>query len=380
MSMQEITIVGGGLAGLVAAISVAEKGGSVILHEARPRLGGRAHSARGAHKANYGPHALYRHGALERWLLERDLLPPVVFPSLTGVRLLDGGKLKRLPLPLLPMQRNAGMSAPIDRSYREWATELMGQRGAECAIGFASLPTFHGDPGVLSAAFVQERIQRSLAWRPVYYVCGGWQRLVDILEARALELGVRIVTGHGCDALPDGPTIVATDLDSAAGLLGDSSVEWPRTTTAIYDIALEPRRGDAPAVLSLDDRIYASNYAHRDASVTPTGENLIQASAGLRTGEDGESAWLRIEGVFDATWPDWRRRVRWQRKAVCQDAAGPADPPGKSWRDRPAIDRGDGRWLVGDCVAAPGVLSEVAFESAIRAAEHVAEKLLGVRA
>jgi len=65
---------------------------------------------------------------------------------------------------------------------------------------------------------------------------------------------------------------------------------------------------------------------------------------------------------------------------VCQDAAGPADPPGNSWRDRPAIDRGDGRWLVGDCVAAPGVLSEVAFESAIRAAQHVAEKLLGVRA
>ncbi len=378
--MQEITIVGGGLAGLVAAISVAEKGGSVILEEARPRLGGRAHSARGAHKANYGPHALYRHGALEAWLLERDLLPPVVFPSLTGIRLLARGKLKRLPLPLLPMQRLAGKQAPVDRSYRDWAREQIGERGAEAAIGFASLPTFHGDPGALSAAFLQERIQRSLAWRPVYYVCGGWQRLGDRLEAHALELGIRIVTGQPRSELPEGPVVVATDLDAAARLLDDPSISWPRTSTAIYDIAFESRRRDTPAVLSLDDRVFASNYAYRDPSVTQKGENLIQASAGLRPGEEGESAWTRIERVFDAGWPDWRERVTWQRKAVAENAAGPADPPGSSWRDRPAIERGDGCWLVGDCVAAPGVLSEVAFESAIRAAEKVAEKVLGARA
>ena len=378
--MQEITIVGGGLAGLVAAISVGEKGGSVTLEEARPRLGGRAHTARGAHKCNFGPHALYRHGTLEAWLLERDLLPPVVFPSLTGIRLLDRGKLKRLPLPLVPMRRIASKQAPVDLSYRDWATPLIGERSAEAAVGFASLPTFHADPGVLSAAFIQERIRRSLAWRPVYYVCGGWQHLVENLEAHALELGVRIVTGRTRTELPGGPVIVATDLDSAARLLDDASIRWPRTSTAIYDIALERRRADTIAVLSLDHRICASNYAHGDPSVTQKGENLIQASAGLRSGETGESAWARIEQIFDVGWPRWRERVTWQRKTVCEQAAGPADPPGSSWRDRPAIERGDGRWLVGDCVAAPGVLSEVAFASAIHAAERVVEKVLGARA
>ncbi|MFD9241902.1 FAD-dependent oxidoreductase, partial [Streptomyces sp. NPDC059556] len=43
--------------------------------------------------------------------------------------------------------------------------------------------------------------------------------------------------------------------------------------------------------------------------------------------------------------------------------AGPA-PRG---RDRPAVDRGDGVYLVGDQVAAPGVLSEVSFTSAVEA-------------
>jgi hypothetical protein len=47
--------------------------------------------------------------------------------------------------------------------------------------------------------------------------------------------------------------------------------------------------------------------------------------------------------------------------------SGALDFPGSSWRDRPAVDRGDGVFLCGDQVAAPGCLSEVSFASAIEA-------------
>ncbi len=47
--------------------------------------------------------------------------------------------------------------------------------------------------------------------------------------------------------------------------------------------------------------------------------------------------------------------------------SGALDPPGTSWRDRPAIDRGDDVYLCGDQVAAPGCLAEVSFASAIEA-------------
>ncbi|CAM5549146.1 FAD-dependent oxidoreductase [Streptomyces tanashiensis] len=57
----------------------------------------------------------------------------------------------------------------------------------------------------------------------------------------------------------------------------------------------------------------------------------------------------------------------WRREAVSQGRTGAVDRPGTTWRDRPAVDRGDGVYLVGDQVAAPGVLSEVSFTSAVEA-------------
>ena len=56
----EITIVGGGLAGLVAGISCAEAGRPARVLEARRELGGRARTAEGKFVAGFGPHALYR--------------------------------------------------------------------------------------------------------------------------------------------------------------------------------------------------------------------------------------------------------------------------------------------------------------------------------
>jgi hypothetical protein len=54
--------------------------------------------------------------------------------------------------------------------------------------------------------------------------------------------------------------------------------------------------------------------------------------------------------------------------------SGALDPPGTTWRDRPAIDRGDGIFLCGDQVAADGCLSEVSFASAIEAGTRALEQ------
>jgi phytoene dehydrogenase-like protein len=373
----EVTVVGGGIAGLVAAISLAESRARVTLHEARGRLGGRADSTSGPHRANLGPHALYRHGSLEAWLRAQDLLPAIAFPPLTGVRLLHRGRLLRLPAPLLPMARHARGPAPVDASFRDWAGARMGARAAEAAIGFAALPTFHADPGALSAAFVQERIRRSLLWRPVGYVLGGWASFVARLESRARALGVEIRAGSKLAELPPGPCIVATDLPGASRLLRDPAIDWPGARTALLDVALRARRGDAFAVLSLDHRVYASRYSAVDPGLAPAGESLVQAHAGLAPDEELERGLARIRAVLDAGFAGWRERTTWERQGLVAGGAGAADPPGSSWRDRPAIDRGGARWLAGDRVAAPGVLSEVSFESARAAARGVLEKALG---
>ena len=60
--MSEITVIGGGLAGLTAGITAAEGGADVQLFEAHSELGGRARSTDGSYKANLGPHAIYAGG------------------------------------------------------------------------------------------------------------------------------------------------------------------------------------------------------------------------------------------------------------------------------------------------------------------------------
>jgi phytoene dehydrogenase-like protein len=369
-----VTIVGGGIAGLVAAISLAERRARVTLHEARGHLGGRAESTPPPRRANLGPHALYGHGSLDAWLRARGLVPPLVRPSLAQVRVLHAGHLLRLPTPLLPMLRRSREPAPVDESYRDWARRRMGAAAAEAAIGFASLPTFHADPGELSAAFVQERIARSLRWGTVRYVVGGWGSLVARLEARARALRVEIRLGSKVVERPAAPCIVATDLASAARLLGDAGVAWPGSRSALLDVALRERRGDASAVLSLDHRVYASRTSAADPSLAPPGEQIVQAHAGLAPGERLEVGLARIHAVLDAGYAGWRERVAWERHGLLEAGAGAADPPGSTWRDRPAVGRGDGIWLAGDRAAAPGILSEVACTSAIAAARGVLEK------
>ena len=372
-----VVVVGGGIAGLVAAISLAECRARVTLHEARGRLGGRGNSTPGPRRANLGPHALYRHGPLEAWLRDRALLPALAFPPPTRVRVLHDGKLRRLPTPLFPMARHARVTAPVDASFRSWAGARMGSAAAEAAIGFAALPTFHADPGALSAAFVQERIRRSLRWRAVGYVVGGWSNLVARLGARARALGVEIHLGSKLAEIPEEPCIVATDLPAAARLFRDPSLAWPGPRTALLDVALRARRADTFAVLSLDHRVYASRTSAVDPSLVPRGESLVQAHAGIAAGERLEDGLARIRAVLDAGFPGWRERTTWERHGLVDAGAGAADPPGASWRARPALDRGGARWLAGDRVAAPGVLTEVCFASARAAARGVLEKCLG---
>src|SRR2546423_9598580 len=96
-AMDEINVVGGGLAGLIAAITCAEAGAPVRLLEAHEQLGGRARSMPRPYKANLGPHALLSNSPFWRWLGERDLLPAYARPPLSGVRFRWRDDIRRVP-------------------------------------------------------------------------------------------------------------------------------------------------------------------------------------------------------------------------------------------------------------------------------------------
>lgn len=376
--MSEITVIGGGLAGLTAAITCAEDGASVRLMEAHQQLGGRARSTDGPYKANLGPHAIYTGGVLWEWLTKRGLMPALSRPPLTGVRFsYDGAVHRTPPLSLIPPGlRLRGRIAPADQDFRSWVVDHADERTAGQLSSLAGVYTFHHDPGELSAAFVWERTQRLLlAPRPpARFIIGGWTSLIEALERRARELGVAITFGERAEALPNPPVIVALELRDARRLLGDETLDWPSGRTICLDLGLRERRGDPWIVSDLETAGWVERFTAHDKSLAPPGEQLVQAQMPIRPDESPEDAGQRLEALLDVSLEEWRERITWRRRQVMDGRTGALDFPGTSWRDRPAIDRGDGIFLCGDQVAADGCLSEVSFASAVdagaRALEH----------
>lgn len=370
-AMRRITIVGGGLAGLTAAIECAEGGAEVRLLEAHDDLGGRARSMAGPYKANLGPHVIYKDGPLWHWLSEHGLLPAHRNAPLAGIRFRWQGDVRRTPpLGTIPsVLRLRGREAPVDQDFRGWVSSHADERTAAMLSAAAGVYTFHHDPGELSAAFVWGHSVRVLLSPPptARYLVGGWGSMIAALESRARELGVAIETGHPVDALPEPPVIVATELGQARELLGDDSLSWPAGRTVCIDLGLEHRRGDPFVVSDLDEAGWVERFSAADPSLAPEGEELVQAQLPIRPGESAEAAGLRLEHLLDASLPAWRERETWRRRQVMDGRTGPLDHPGLSWRDRPAIDRGAGVFLAGDMVAAPGLLSEVSWASGVEA-------------
>lgn len=370
-SKSTITIVGGGLAGLTAAIGCAEGGCRVRLLEAHEALGGRARSSDGPYKANLGPHVIYKDGGFWSWLADRGLLPSYAGPPLSGIRFRWQGSARRIPpLATVPsVLRLRGREAPCDVDFRSWATAHSDERTAAMLSAAAGVYTFHHDPGELSAAFVWQHSVRVLLSPPptARYLIGGWSALVRSLEDRVRQLGVEVETGHRVDTLPSSPTIVATELEVARALLSDDSLEWPSGNTVCLDLGVTRRRGDPFVVSDLDEAGWVERFSAADPTLAPEGEELVQAQMPIRPGEEVERAAARLEQLLDASLPEWRERETWRRRQVMTARTGPLDYPGRSWRDRPAIDRGDGVFLAGDTVAAPGLLSEVSWASAVEA-------------
>lgn len=374
MDNNKLTVVGGGLAGLIAAVTAAETGAQVHLLEAHTRLGGRARSTAAPYVANDGPHVLYGDGALWRWLTDRHLARPyrrLSFGAAAEIRFrYEGRRRAAPPAGLLSLLVHRARRAPVDRDFYSWAAAAHGDAVAAAASAFAGVATYTADPGRLSAAFVWERLLRvtNPAGGPRYLV-GGWGALLDRLERHAGHLGVRIDTGTPVTTLPDGPIVVATSLPAARRLLQrDLCTPAISGSTALLDVAVQHRRGDAFIVSDLDQAGWVEAFSRVDRTLSPGRTVLLQAQRPIRDDEMRAAAAAALEDLVETGAPGWRDRTAWRRSGTAHHRTGALDLPGHTWHDRPAINQGDGVFLAGDEVAAPGLLAEVSYASAVAAA------------
>lgn len=370
-----VTVIGGGLAGLTAAIAVAETGTPVRLYEAHRTLGGRGRATAPPYVAHDGAHVFYADGPHYAWLKQRGFVADLGWPRLgdwarAGFRV--GGRVRSLPpVRMLRAQARGRLTAPVDLDFRGWAADRWGEATAEQLANAISVVTYDADTGRLSAAFVWGLFQRVFGANvpAVRWVRGGWQRVIDQMAAHATELGVTVETGARIDQLPtDGPVIVATDLNSAARLLGDDSLHWTSGHCALLDIAVTAARGDRTLVFDLDEGGFHESYTMQDDTIAPPGESLFQLQMPTRADESTSMTLTRLELFAETVVPGWRDRTTFHRAATAKGRTGALDLPGQTWRDRPAIDRGTDVYLIGDQVAAPGMRGEVSINSALLAA------------
>lgn len=315
MRKNEITVIGGGLAGLVAAIACAEAGAAVTLHEAHASLGGRGRATPAPYVAHEGAHVFYADGPHWNWLKERGLigrlgLPPARAGLRAGVR--SGGRLRRsVPAGFVRMITHRNRPAPVDRDFMSWASERYGERAARAAANAISVATYDADTGRLSAAFVWELLHRVYAPKvpAVRWVVGGWQAVIDRLAARARELEVRVELSSRVTELPGHPTIVATELASARTLLGDTSLRWESGHCLMLDLAVRADRRDMFVVFDLDEGGFHECYSAQDRTVAPRGESLFQLDMPVRSGERTADTQQRLERFTDLVVPRWRERT-----------------------------------------------------------------------
>ena len=408
-------IVGGGLAGLTAATILARAGRDVMVLEKARRAGGRAVTREQEQfRFNLGAHALYVKGDAHQ-ILEELEAPFSGHPPALGIpHSVAGGEALSLPRILLTsrvlgLREKVNLAATFLRILRtppaavEDVTvhDWLAQHTASAAVrhvilSLLRITSYSHAPEQLSAAVLMRQIRLAVEGN-VVYLDGGWQTLVDGLQAAAEAAGARIVTGarvtsieqHGGASLVTlddgrrlvaGSVILAVGPRAAARLLPENKAvqRWAATSTpvevAVLDVGLRRLpRTKVTYAQGIDRPLYYSVHSAA-ADLAPDGGALVHTLKYLAPDGDDDPAAdeTELEALLDTLQPGWREEALVRRflprMTVVQRLATPGE--GLSDRPGPRVPGRDGVYVAGDWVGPEGWLADAALASA-RAAAHL---------
>ncbi|HTO55408.1 MAG TPA: FAD-dependent oxidoreductase [Myxococcota bacterium] len=424
-----VAVVGGGLAGLAAAVFAARSGARVTLFERMSEAGGRART-RSEHGFlfNMGPHALYQGGPAMAALRELGIEPAGKPPATSGGMAYNAGQLHALPggtvsllttgllrvvdklelASLMTQIPKLAAEARADESYDELLLRTVrSERVRGLLRALARLTSYAAMTELLSAQAGMAQLASGLS-SGVRYLDGGWQVLVDGLERRARESGVELRHGVKVERVTHDGRVRGLELEAGERVAADAVIlalgpgeaselvdggRNPLLASAVracvplraacLDLALaklpNPKRLFA---LGIDRPLYFSVHSAA-ARLAPEGGALVSVARYLGAEESPSRAELdaEFETLLDAMQPGWRAHV--VTRKLLRDLLVAHDLPqarrgGLAGRASGAVTGISGLFLAGDWVGPEAMLADASLASA-RLAARAAAGARGVR-
>ncbi|WP_274362986.1 phytoene desaturase family protein [Paenibacillus thermotolerans] len=417
MSSFDAAVVGGGLAGLTAAVYLARAGRRTVLFE-KGRLGGRgATETKQGAMLNMGPHALYLSGPGKAVLNDIGVTVAGGKPNTRGTAIADSG-LHLLPDGAASLLRTSLLSfagkleaakllssfGSIDASslrhlsLSEWTDRTVRNEGVQkLMLALFRLTTYANDPHLLSAESAVTQLQRAIKGGTLY-ADGGWQTIVDALRNEALKAGALILQGKKVSRIEHDPqgahlihaddaerykvrsVIIASGPDDAFKLVdhasGTSLRSWRETSVPIRAACLDlvVRKLPRPEVrfaLGIDRPLYFSNHSSV-AALSVNGTMVLHAMKYHSANEnvDAETDRAELEAMLDKLQPGWREETVYRRFLPSMTVSHRLYTVEDAMNGRPGpeVPEIEGLYVAGDWVGNEGILADAALSSGRAAA------------
>jgi phytoene dehydrogenase-like protein len=403
MKSVDVAVVGGGVAGLIAAHDTSRMGLATVLFEAAPALGGRAQTRvqEGFH-FNQGPHALYVNGQFRKALRALGVNVSGHHPELRNAIALWEDQRHPLSFSLETMRRATPLD-DLDRSQlvqtfgevMQGAYDYAGQplaaftcclrpRVAKTFETMIRLVTYLHAPDLIDAKAALDQLR--LAFEGALYVDDGWGELVAGLAASATAAGAGLRTrssvatvarqeagwmlsGPGIEDHLASSVVLAVAPQEAKTMVGQSrdlaaAVQRTKPVKLIcLDLGLsELPNSEATFALGVDHPTYFSVHS-TIARLCPNAGAMVHVARYLAPDETPRVAHFEgLERLTDLLQPGWRD-VEVRRQSPRFEARGQRGPV--------MVPDAPGLFLAGDWIGAEGMLSDASAASARAAARAV---------